>query len=829
MKVSLSWMQSLAQSTLPINEPDLIQKVGLQLGAIETVSDLAAIYQAALLVRVVSVKPLEGSDHLKVCLIDDNHQNSQVDRDSNGLVEVVCGANNVITDIIVVWLPPGTIVPATITKEPLTLTARKIMGVVSNGMLASAKELVIGDDHLGIVVLDPTSQPGQTLIDHLNLDDKIIDIENKMFTHRPDLFGQLGVARELCGIYGLPFKSPDWYLTPAALEGSSQVKLSVTNQLINGACPRFMALAIGNIKLGPSPIWLQSYLSRTGIRPINNIVDATNYAMMVTGQPLHAYDLAKITDTDEAEIIIRRPNAEEQLVLLDDSRITLVEDDIVVANKRGAIGLGGVMGGRESEVDNNTASIVLECATFDMYSIRRSSMAHGVFSEAVTRFTKGQSPWQCPAVLAYTVALIKQLCPEAQIISELVDSQSDQLAPIKEVKVELSLIAIYLGLEIDSSSLINILTNVELEARIEDSLLIVKPPFWRMDIVAAEDIIEEIARLYGFSNLPLALPKRSLLSPEKPALFQLRSAIRNSLTAAGANELLTYTFVDEKLMQDANQSLDLAFKLSNALSPDLKYYRTSLSPSLLKKVHPNHKTGFDRFCLFEMGKAHQTNLYDNDGLPIENERLALVFSAAPKAVKSHYQGSAYYQARHYLDYLLKQLRIDINRLSFELLNHQLEDSQWQPMVDLFYDGRSAVIKYQGTTIGLIGEYHQTLAKALKLPEFCAGFELDLRPLVGLMLKTDYHVLSKYPKVIQDITIKSSQQVLYQQVRSDLIAQLADLDSKDIFYELYLIDSYQSATDNQHTNWTFRIEINSFDRTLTDQEIANMLSKVKADN
>ncbi len=832
MKISLNWLQQLSPNVaLPLSEADLIERLGSQLGQVDNVTDLSELYAAAVIVKVVDCDNISGSDHLHSCLIDDNGVVADVEREDGHLIRVVCGASNVAKDQLVVWLPPGMVVPSSAGKEPFVLEARQLMGVTSNGMIASAKELAISDDHEGIVVLpaDTGLKPGDSFRDYLELDDRIIDIENKMFTHRPDLFGQLGVARELAGIYGLKFSSPDWYDANRELSGATNVELRVDNRLLGSGCPRFMAVVIAGLKVETSPLWLQSYLSRVGIRPINNIVDVTNYVMQATGQPLHAYDLDKVKNDQAVELEIRRANAGEELELLDGSRVKLLDADIVVANRSTALGLGGVMGGANSEISQTTEAIVLECATFDMYSIRRSAMAHGVFSEAVTRFTKGQSPLQNRAVLAYAIDLIKQLLPQASIVSEVVDSISDQVKPPAEVNTRLELINTYLGSPLPPKDMAAMLTNVEFKVSFDDNYLNVTPPFWRTDVLAPEDVIEEIARLKGFTNLIQQLPLRRIAPPSTPHLLLLKQAMRSLLVAGGANELIGYSFIDAKLMQVSGQDTSQAFKLGNALSPQLEYYRTILVPSLLSRLHANHKVGYDRLALFELGKIHRLDCLDEDAMPLEPERLALVVSTIPKIAKTYYDGPAYYQARSYLDFLLGGLGIDTSVVTFDSLAGTSQVNEWKDNLKLYDSNRSAVLKAGDQIIGVIGEFAFDAKRALKLSEFSAGFELDLEAIHKLrqLSRTTYRPLSKFPSVVQDMTVATDAAMSYQKLVSKLSQQIDKLAPKDLDFTVRLIDIYRDeAASSQTLHWTFRFTATSLEQTLTDQLVASLIENIK---
>ncbi len=828
MKISLAFMEMLNQGLdLPKDPEAIIDRIGSQLGEVENVRYLKPFYQDALIVKVVSTKKLEGSDHLSVCLIDDKHERNDVDRQQDGLIKVVCGAANVQEGQVAVWLPPGSIVPSSAGETPLRLDSRKIMGVISNGMLASAKELALSNDHEGIVVLPEGSDFGNSLVEYLHLDDWVIDIENKMFTHRPDLFGQIGVAREIAAIFKRPFKSPDWYSLDNNLTSNASGNLSVENRLKNSSCPRFMSVSIGNIKVKPSPLWMQSYLSRCGIRPINNIVDVTNFVMIATGQPLHAYDLDKVSGNDKVELIVRNAEDNEKLVTIDGSEINLTSEDIVIANSDKVLALGGVMGGRDSEVSHNTTSIVLECANFDMYKVRKTSMSHGIFSEAVTRFNKGQSPWQCAPILAYATSLINELCPDADIISEVVDSMADDLKLPEEVSLDIKKLDSYLGIKTNPNELLELLGNAELACRIDSDKLYVKPPFWRTDLDDSVDLVEEVARLTGFDKIPMSLPSRLASPPFKPNLVNTKLKVRESLAAAGANELLTYSFVDGKLLEAVGQETNLAFKLSNALSPDLEYYRISMIPSLMSKVHPNHKAGFEKFVLFEIGKVHIVGEMDSNGLPLEKDRLSLIVSATEKITKANIKGPAFYQLRAYLDYLLGTLGIDCSELRF-VAKKQYDDVWIKESMKPFQKGRSSLVLIGDEILGYIGEFHQKSKHSLKLPDFCAGLELDLEQLEKLTKEQprEYRPLSRFPKVYQDVTISDAAKG-YQDLLRRIEKRIESLSIPDIHLGIKPIDAYQAAGD-EDVKWTFRITAESNERTLTDREIGNIIDKIKQD-
>ncbi len=815
MKVSLNWVRQFTE--VPLDIDALVTKIGAQLGAVEEVIDLGKKYQGIVIAKVVTCQKHPNADKLSVCLIDDGGVVKDAKRADGGYVQVVCGAPNVREGLMVAWLPPGATVPSSFDKDPFVLEAREIRGEVSNGMLASGSELAISEDHNGILEIDVDAQPGDDFAEVYYLNDYIIDIENKMFTHRPDCFGILGVAREIAGIMNMPFISPDWYLKPLdRIKPGATSELTVDNS-ITDLVPRFMAVAINGVEVKPSPISIQTYLSRSGLRPINNVVDVTNYLMLLTGQPLHAYDadkLVKVSGRLSLETRLSKPG--DKLKLLNGKELELKDEStILITSNDVPVGIGGVMGGADTEVDETTKNIVVECANFDMYSIRRTAMKYGLFTDAVTRFNKGQSALQNDVILEEAVTTMLYVSG-GEVASNVFDSHVELKEP-EPVKVTSVFVSTRLGLDISAEAMAGFLKNVEFKTEADDEDLIVASPFWRTDIAIPEDIVEEVGRLIGYDQLPLVLPQRTLEPVARAELLTFKSRIRDILSRAGANELLTYSFVHGNLLEKAGQDKEQAYRLSNALSPDLQYYRLSLLPSLLDKVHPNIKSGTSEFTLFELGKGHETTQKDEDGLPKELDLLSVVITADDKTPTS--KGAAYYQARVYLDYLADQLGIV---LRYESLEQESDFQAAKP----FDRTRSARVRDAKTDkiLGAIGEFKPEVAKRFKLPGFTAGFELVITSLMGIAQPGySYQPLSKYPSVQQDISLKVPESVPYGELIQFLEQNIAYPPHSQHRFEP--IDIYQRKGEHDHKQMTFRLVVSSEERTLTDQEVNALLDDV----
>ena len=847
MKVSLNIVRSLINFELP-SVDELVLRVNQQLGGVEEVIDLGAKYSGARIVRVVECGKHPDADRLSVTKIDDGGAVPDVPRDDNGYVQVVCGAPNVHADMWAIWLPPGSTVPASFDDtEPFVLGARPLRGVLSQGMLAAADELAIGTDHKGIIEITENDLPsgaelqsGARFAEIFGLDDFVLDIENKMFTHRPDCFGQLGVAREIAGIFGQQFTSPEWYKAQQQFSTAEGLDLMVTNDAPE-LVPRFMAVAIKDVEVKPSPLWLQCQLVAMGGKPINNIVDATNYIMLMTAQPTHAYDYDKLRG-HQLGARLARPG--EKVILLNGKEYELTADDIIIADGEGVIGLAGIMGGSNTEVSNDTKNIVLECATFDMYALRKTAMRHGVFTDALARFNKGQSPLQNAAVLKRLMSMVSGV--QASEVFDLTKSEQDKSTiKLKFDKVESVLgksIYYNLGSQIDGNKIKKLLTNVEFEVDIEKTIdskvhvnikagtdrgettttndkwkniLKVTPPFWRTDIELPEDIIEEIGRLYGFDKLPRQLPRRSIKPAPKNPRRQVKQAIRQSLSRAGANEVLTYSFVHERILKNAEQDVIQAYKLSNALSPDLQYYRLTVLPSLLDKVYTNIKSGHNEFALFEIGKGHlKSKGLNKEGLPIENNYIDLVYTS-----KKDKPGAPFYVTKKIIDNLGKDLGV---KFEFEKIANQIDKQILAP----FDIDRSSLIRIDnGDILGLVGELKQSVIKNFKLPQYISAASIDIDILqknISKNIGDSYHPLSKFPSTWRDISIEIDSAVSYKDVLNVVKNSLQKQD--DEFISIRLVDIYR-AKDSSFKTITLNISMTNYNRTLTATDASRIIDNI----
>jgi phenylalanyl-tRNA synthetase beta chain len=823
MRVSLNLVKRYVDFELPRID-ELVARINQRLGGVETTIDLAERYKDVVIAKVVACEKHPNADKLNLCRIDDGRKVADVERDTDGFVQVVCGAPNVRADMVVAWLPPKSIVPSSATDdEPFVLGSRELRGILSHGMLASPKELGLGDSHDGILEINPDEwkpsdikiEPGASFAQAYGLDDTIIDIENKMFTHRPDLFGQIGVAREIAGIHHERFKSPDWYATPSVSKAHKTSDTTLPLAVVNDASssvPRFMAVVLRDIEVKPSPVWLQAELVRLGGKPINNIVDVTNYVMLLTAQPTHAYDYDKLRG---AMLGTRMAKQGEKITLLNHKTYQLDQTDIVIVDGEGPVGLAGIMGGGDSEVSANTKNIVLEVANFDMYTVRRSSMKHGLFTDALTRFTKGQSARQNDAVLQLLMSSIRDVASGVQA-SAIFDEGQNATIP-SAVTTSVTFINQRLGLQLRADEMAELLRNVEITVETKGDEISVLSPFWRTDLELPEDVVEEVGRLYGFDRLPRELPLRSIAPAHQNPIRARRQAVRERLSMAGANEILTYSFVHKNILEKAGQDTKHAFTLSNALSPDLQYYRLTLTPSLLDKVHMNIKAGYPQFALFELGKSHFAHEMDADepDVPNEDEHVGLVVAYADKQTPT---GAAYYQARRYLGEIIDLTSIELTPLK----DTDIAADKWgKQLVAAYEPARAAVILKDKHVWGVVGEFKQSVSKAFKLPAYAAGFEVHADVLTDM--NHPYQPLSRFPSVTQDVSIQVTGATSFAALLRCAEAAI-DEARGDLLVETSPVSIYQPEADGPKTI-TLRLNVASYEKTLTDSEVRPLVDAI----
>ena len=817
MLISLNAIKRYVNIPDSISNSDLMRLIGSRLVEVEGTESLAEKYQNIYIAKVVKCTDIEGT-HLHLCEIDAGIRNAEFSTLESGLIQVVCGAPNVRAGILVAWLAPGAIVPSTFGTENFQLSVRKLRGYESYGMIAGPDELGFGNEHKYIAEITPDlANPGDAFSSVFGLDDLIIDIENKSLTHRPDTFGIIGFAREVAGILGQKFDEPKIYQgdfrsqTEVFTRKNNELSIEIADPKL---CPRYSCVVLekSDFIKEPTPEVPDNrpltkdgiFLYKAGMRPVSQIVDATNLAMLETGQPLHAFDYDKfiaVGGSDQPKILVRRAKDGEKLTLLDDTVVDLNENDIVITSNDIPVALAGAMGGKNTEIDENTKRILLESATFSLYNLRKTQMAHGIFSEAITRFTKGQP--------AFGTVPALELCLEKLGVKNLdqvtfTDQNSVENQPNSDkslIVISLSDLNQTLGANFTVTEVKNTLENVGFIVDTNTEQLVVQAPLWRTDIHIKEDIYEEVGRLTGFDNIPKTLPTRSFKGSPKNPLFALKSEIRNILSdVIGGSELLTYSFVSKALQQKVGENIEDSYEIVNSISPELQCFRQSIIPSLLEKTYENQKAGFKDFVLYEMNQVAKKSFgMQSDQTPSLESHLAICLEGD------------YYQIKQICETIGRRLGFDFKFTDFKSAQYPY----FEPL-------HSVDIKVGQTVIGALGEIKHSVLKGMKLKNI-AALEINLVPLLSLTpILRGAQKISRFPSVTRDLTVKTSDQVSFATLNQTIEKAL----KRDNFvYEIEPVSIYRQTENSETRNCSFHLSFASTVKTMSADEISDIMKQI----
>lgn len=821
MIISVNWLKKFVADLPPVEE--LVKIIGARLVEVEDVINLNEKYKDVLVVKVVSAQKVEGSDHLNLCKIDDGGKRQGIERDDNGLIQVVCGAPNMKAGLFVAWLPPASIVPETFEKEDFVLGSRKLMGNMSNGMIASIKELDLGEEHDGILeitndIANKELCAGDSFSEIFELDDYLIEVENKSLTHRPDCFGNIGFAREVAGILGKKFKEPLCLNTASIAEGANnEISIDIKDEKLcsSYAVATFDAV---NLKKQESLSIEKSFLHRSGVKAIDPITDLANFIMLEIGQPLHTFDLDKLEKlhgSKDIKITIRNAFQNEKIVVLGNKEISLAENDIVIAvgsEGQHAVAIAGAIGGEATKIDTSTKRVLVESATFNLYNLRNTQMRHGIFSEAITRFTKG-IPRMLNVVALKNFAEKSQQIGLSQSSNILINSLKNET---QELSVNVEKINNILGTNFSIDDISETLLNVGFKTQKQgENAINIIIPFWRTDIHIMEDIAEEVGRLKGYDNISLTLPKRTFKPVELSNIDKIRMEIREILSSAGSNEVLTYSFIHKKLLENVYQDESNSYKIINSISPDLQYYRQTILPSLLDKINSNVRSGYNEFAIFEINKVTRKDMGIRDNVPVEEYRLALAYT-------NNDSEEAFYNAKQYLEFLLRKLGIKLVVKPFNI--------SAAPLAGKFEPKRSALVGYYEhdssfVMIGAIGEFKKSVQRSFKLPKATAGFEIVIDKIIDQWLerKMNIELPSKFQSIERDISIRVNNKVSYDDLLKSLENKINKIDN-ECAIKIKPVDIYRYDQDNK--NITFRFKISPYDRTFNGEDINKIITALQ---
>ncbi|MDR1032975.1 MAG: phenylalanine--tRNA ligase subunit beta [Candidatus Nomurabacteria bacterium] len=590
----------------------------------------------------------------------------------------------------------------------------------------------------------------------------------------------------------------------------NEVKLQVTIKDAS-LCPRYSAAVIDDYKptSGKYLTNMSVLLARSGMRSISPIVDVTNYLMLLTGQPLHAFDydkLVKVGGQDKAHIIVRAAKPGEKMTLLDGKEVEMCDGDIVITSNDVPVALAGAMGGANTEIDADTKRIIIESATFSLYNLRGTQFRHGIFSEAITRFTKGQPPALTMPVLERCIKLLG--CKAATIVDEYPKSIENP-----QVKLTVDDTNQLLGTDFDSKKIKTTLENVGFTVSSHGTALQVTAPYWRTDIHIKEDVIEEVGRLIGYDNIPTVLPQRDFAMPKPDVLGSLKSRIRRALSSAGANEVLTYSFVSEKLLENAGQDPKNSYKVVNSVSPELQYTRQSIAPSLLEKAYVNHDDGWSKFALFEINKLSQKKWGKTDeGVPVEKDKVAFVL------LDTVDKKADFFTAKTYAEKLFRELGITARYV-------YIEDDNASDIP--FEKKRRAKVEdaKTGVCLGIVGEFKTAVRRNFGLPSEVAGFELIIDNILSVAPANggaNYQPRSRFPEAKRDITFQTAANLPFTDLEN-LVRE--NLSSQGLYYEVTPVSIYQ-GNDKSTKNLSFSLKFASLSKTLSGDEIAGIMKQVE---
>jgi phenylalanyl-tRNA synthetase beta chain len=784
MKVSLKWLRDYVDIKLTIGElAERLTMAGLEVKGIQTTG---GTWDNVVIGEVTALNPHPNADRLKLATVNLGAEQ----------VTTVCGAPNISLGQKVTFAHIGARLIDPHTGETIVLKPAKIRGVASEGMVCSEKELGISESHEGILVLPPEAPIGVPLGAYLG--DVVLDLD--ITPNRPDCLSVIGIAREITVLTGEPLRLPQIHYeeTEKAIDSFATVDI-VDPDL----CPRYCASLVTGIKITPSPSWLQQRLNSCGMRPINNVVDVTNYVMLEYGQPLHAFDYHKLKGR---QIIVRRAGNSETVTTLDGSKRTLTPETLVIADKEEAIAVAGIMGGLDSEVTDKTDTILLESANFNQATIRRGCSHLQFQSEASIRFDKGLNSELPLLPLKRATQLLLELAG-GRAAKGIIDVYPGKSKP-KLIALTAREVKRLSGLKVNIGEILKVLKALGFECQEGDSgsQILVSAPYWRSDIKCSADLVEEAVRIIGYEKIPITrlgspLPQqKSQLSPAAQR-GNLREKLGIILTGFGFQEILTYSLVSLEKLQRLSPKLELKIpplKVANPMTKEQEYLRTSLRAGLLATLAHNQKFEQAGIRLFEIGKVF---LPQGKDLPEEKEMLCAVLSGARAELswQDDKEPLDFFDAKGVVESLLNQLGL---KASFENSDDET-----------LFPGRVTSIIVEDDRVGIVGDVHPKVTQAFELSNAICLIEIDLEKLLTKITEIKgYQPIPRFPSVTRDIALVIDEQVSYRTVEN--IIQGFPLVTKVTLFDLYRGEQIAEGKKS----FAIRIVYQSPKHTLTDEEV-----------
>ncbi len=785
MKIPLSWLQEYVDIALP--PADLANRLTMAGTEVKGIQVIGDGWENIVIGQIIAISPHPNADRLILTTIDLGTEQHTV----------VCGAPNLNLGDKVAFAHVGAQLIDGHSGEVFRLKAAKIRGVVSKGMACSEKELGISDSHEGIMVLPAEAPIGTPLAEYLG--DTIFDAD--ITPNRPDCLCILGIAREAAALTGQSLPLPDVKYEQAGSPIDQQVSVEIAAPDL---CPRYCASLITGIKVAESPPWMKQRLLKCGMRPINNIVDITNYVMLEYGQPLHAFDYQRIK---VGKIIVRRPANRETITTLDGEERRLSRDMLVIADEEEPVAIAGIMGGAASEVASETTSILLEAANFNPANIHYTGRVLGMPSEACMRFERGIHP-------ELTVPAIKRA---TQLIIQLAGGESAQgLVDVYPGKAEPEPITLttgqakrLLGVNFSLDQIVGALTSLGFDCQEGASEVRAIAPYWRSDIHGAVDLIEEVARIMGYDNIPTTMLSQSIPRQNPDPILRLKRGILNSIAGYGFQEVLTYSLTSlemlNKLLPESGSVEPLPLRVANPMTLEQEYLRPNLRANLLAALSANMRYEEDSIKLFELGKIYLSKEKD---LPDEPEMMCGVASGSrwEKSWQGGDDAFDFYDAKGVVEGLLSQLNIEVSFV-------EGKDQSLHPL-------RQAAIVAGSNQLGVVGELHPKVSLAFEISEAVYLFEINLSALLPFTLgHRIFQPVSPFPTMVRDIALVVDVGVTHQQA-TDIIRGFPLVKQVSIF------DVYSGKQVSPgKKSLAYSITFQSPDHTLTDEKVNKVQQRI----
>ncbi len=806
MLASLEWLKQYVDINISVAELcDKITRVGLE---VDTVTQLGQGLEGVVTGKVMEIHRHPDSDHLWVCMLDYGQDGE--------LVQILTGAQNVHQyDIVPVAVVGSVLPPSERNPEGLKLKKAKMRGLDSFGMLCSADELgiesklLLPEQRNGIFILPADTPIGVDVKKVLGLDDTVIDID--LTSNRADCFSIIGLAREISAITGCPLKLPAMDVKEAAGgKASDYVNIKIAAPEL---CSRFATRVLKDIKIMPSPEWMQRRLRACGVRPISNVVDVTNYVMLELGQPMHAYDADKVAGRT---LIVRRAAEGERLVTLDGKERELTSSMITIGDAEKAAGLGGVMGGLATEVTSSTVNVILESASFHGPSIRRTSRALGLRSEASGRFERGVDTIRDHDALNRAAHLLEEM-GACETFSGIVEAYPNELQPAV-ITTTPQRINGCIGFDISREETISILTRLGFGVEEKGEELVITAPTWRRDIECAADISEEVARMHGYDHIESHQPELTITQGHQSVLDDVKDAVQDYMVSAGLSEMMTYSFIKanayDKMLLAADDSRRQSIELLNPITDAFSVMRTTMIPSALQTASFNLRNHNSSVALFEIGRVFLPKALPLAADPVEKPLLAAVISGSRNELNwcSAKDSVDFYDMKGIVEGLLAAMQV---------ADYTLVRSS-QPYL---HPGKSCDIVVDSKVIGSFGEVHPLAQEAFELDQVAYVLEMEIEPLVASATRVpQYKHLPKFPAMSRDIAVVVPKDVTNAELEQVIRTHAGELLQSVRVFDIYTGKQVAAGCKSMAFNLTYQ----AADRTLTDAEVDASMKKVIAE-